>query len=104
MASISTGALVKFAADGREQDGIVFDMPSALKVVVAMVDPHRGPLFRTVHPDTLTARSADGPDDAALRRLIRRTPPPSHGARNSAASRRGLAGHTRAPSHRTTGR
>jgi hypothetical protein len=105
MESISAGQLVTVADDGRERDGIVFDTPSALKVVVAVVHPRRGPLFRTLHPKTLTERIEDGPDDPALRRLIRRTPPPVHGgARGATGAGRGQAGHTRAAMHRTTGK
>ncbi len=45
----------------------VFDTPSRSKVVVAVVDPGRGPVFRTVHPDTLTERE----DEARIKALIR---------------------------------
>ena len=46
------------AGDGPKLDGIVFDAPSRTKVVVAIVDPGRGPVFRTVHPDALSERDA----------------------------------------------
>jgi hypothetical protein len=73
--------------------------------VVALLDPSRGPVFRTVHPNTLSERAEDGPGDRALRMLIRRTPPPARGAATSAAAAgRGSRGHTRAAMHRTTGR
>ena len=105
MESIRAGALVKVANDGREQDGIVFDTPSPLKVVVAVVDPRRGPLFRTVHPKTLSDRIDTGPDDPALRRLLRRTPVPTHReARGGEATRRGRAGYSRGATHRATGK
>lgn len=105
MESIRAGELVTIVDDGPKQDGIVFDTPSALKVVVAVVDPRRGPLFRTVHPKTLSQRVEAVPDDSALRRLLRRTPLPAHReARGGAATRHGHAGHTRAPTHRTTGK
>jgi hypothetical protein len=105
MDSTGAGELVKVADGGPELDGIVFDTPSSTKVVVAIVDRARGPVFRTVHPDTLTAREEDGPDDRALRLLIRRTPPPVHGsARGGSASGRGQAGHPRGAAHRPTGR
>jgi hypothetical protein len=105
MESSSVGELVKVSDDGRERDGIVFDTPSSAKVVVAVVDPRRGPVFRTVHPKALAERADAGPDDEALRRLMRRTPPPAQrGARGAAAARSAAAGHTRAPTHRTTGR
>jgi hypothetical protein len=103
--SIRAGALVKVANDGREQDGIVFDTPSPLKVVVAVVDPRRGPLFRTVHPNTLADRIDTGPDDPALRRLLRRTPLATHReARGGGVARRGAAGYARGAAHRTTGK
>jgi hypothetical protein len=105
MESIRAGDLVKVADDGPEQDGIVFDTPSALKVVVAIVDPRRGPRFRTVHPRTLAERTEEGPDDPALRRLLRRTPLPSHrDGRGGTGASHGRAGYTRAPTHRTTGK
>jgi hypothetical protein len=105
---VSTYALgdqVSISGDGPALDGIVFDTPSRLKVVVAVVVLGRGPGFRTVHPDTLSAREAEGADDAALRLLIRRTPPPVRGGGNGGAGvRKGAAGFSRGASHRTTGR
>lgn len=97
---------MKVAGTGPEQDGIVFDTPSASKVVVAVVDPERGPVLRTVHLNTLSAREEEGPADKALRLLIRRTPPPPLRGASAAGvgSGRGRAGHTRGASHRTTGR
>jgi hypothetical protein len=96
---------VRIGGDGPELDGIVFDTPSASKVVVAVVDPGRGPVFRTVHVKSLSERTEEGPGDRALRLLIRRTPPPFHGsARGGAGSGRGRPGHTRGAAHRTTGR
>jgi hypothetical protein len=74
MEPVSAGALVKVAGGGPVLDGIVFDTPSNSKAVVAVVDPVRGPAFRTVHPKTLSERTEEGPDDRALRLLIRRTP------------------------------
>jgi hypothetical protein len=103
--STAAGELVKVATGGPELDGIVFDTPSATKVVVAMLDPGRGPVFRTVHPETLSARESEGAHDRALRLLIRRTPPPVHGgARGGSGGGHGRAGHTRAATHRPTGR
>jgi hypothetical protein len=101
----STGELVKVADGGPQLDGIVFDTPSRTKVVVAVVDPRRGPVLRTVHPRTLTARTEEGPDDRALQLLVRRTPPPVRGAAGGrTASGRGTPGHTRTAMHRTTGK
>jgi len=100
-----TGELVNVDAGGPKLDGIVFDTPSRSKVVVAVVDAGRGPVMRTFHPDTLTERTAEGPTDPALRLLMRRTPPPVHGAaRGGVGSGRGRTGHTRGAAHRTTGR
>ena len=96
---------MKLAGGGPVLDGIVFDTPSRTKVVVAVVDPSRGPMFRTVHPDTLSERTEEGPDDRALWLLVRRTSPPVRGnARAGTGSERGRAGHTRAAMHRTTGK
>src|SRR5436305_638335 len=74
MDSISAGELVKVASGGPELDGIVFDTPSSSKIVVAVVDAARGPVFRTVHPSTLSEREEEVPADQLLRQLIRRTP------------------------------
>ncbi|MDX6689015.1 MAG: hypothetical protein QOG15_472 [Solirubrobacteraceae bacterium] len=106
MEAASIGELVKVAAGGPKLDGIVFDTPSRTKVVVAVVDPGRGPIFRTVHPNTLTERPDEGPDDRALRLLVRRTPPPPvrGNAAGGSGNGRGRAGHTRGAMHRTTGK
>jgi hypothetical protein len=105
MESIANGDRVNVAGNGPKLDGIVFDTPSGSKVVVAVVDPARGPVFKTVHPRALTDRAQEGPDDRALRLLIRRTPAPVHGtARGGAGKGRGNPGHTRQAMHRTTGK
>jgi hypothetical protein len=105
MESTSAGELVKVAGGGPELDGIVFDTPSRSKVVVAVVDPGRGPVFRTVHPRTLTERGEEGPADQALRLLIRRTPAPARGgSAGGTAAGRGNPGHARTAMHRTTGK
>src|SRR3954467_13314879 len=103
MDGIPIGGLVKLTGDGPDLDGIVFDTPSSSKVVVAVVDPARGPVFRTVHPETLSARGDGGPDRGARRLLVRRTPPPVHGAaRGGSVGGRGSAGHPRGAAHRPT--
>jgi hypothetical protein len=103
--TIGPGELVRVAGRGPDLDGIVFDIPSHSKVVVAVVEPGRGPTFRTVHPAALTQRAGEGADDRALRLLLGRTPSPVHDAsRGGGRSGRGRPGHTRAPTHRTTGR
>ena len=99
------GELVKVAGGRRSLDGIVFDTPSRSKVVVAVMDPDRGPMFRTVNPTTLTPREEEGSDDRALRLLVRRTPPPVRGAaRGATAAGRGRHGFTRGATHRPTGK
>ena len=67
METRDVGERVKVATGGPEVDGLVFDTPSAHKVVVAIVDPSRGPVFRTVAPEALSERAEDGPHDKALR-------------------------------------
>jgi hypothetical protein len=99
------GDLVKVATAGPQIDGIVFDVPSASKVVVAVMDRGRGPVMRTVQRAALTDRAEAGPDDRALRLLVRRTPPPVHAAaRGGSGTRQRHAGHTRTAMHRTTGK
>jgi hypothetical protein len=103
--SIAVGDLVSVAGAGPPLDGIVFDIPSRLKVVVAVVDPTRGPVFSTVHPEALHERPNEGSHDPALRLLVRRTPPPVHtAARGGLAGRKDRAGFTRGAPHRPTGR
>jgi hypothetical protein len=105
MESASPGALVKVTGVGPDLDGIVFDTPSNAKVVVALMDPVRGPRFRTVNPSALTERVEEGPHDRALRLLMRRTQPPVRGGgRGGASSGQGRSGYTRGATHRSTGR
>src|SRR3954470_12394655 len=80
-------------------------IPSASKAVVAVMDRRRGPLLRTILRTALTEREEAGPDDRALRLLIRRTSPAAPGsARGGPAVGSGRAGHTRAAMHRPTGK
>lgn len=105
MEEIPVGALIRLTAEGPNVDGIVFDRPSQSKVVVAVVDPARGPSFRTVHPGSLAERAEEGPDDPALRALMQRTPLPDHHlARGGRGGGQGRAGHSRGTAHRPTGR
>ena len=86
-------------------DGIVADMPSAAKAVVAVMDRERGPVLRTVLRKALAEREEAGPHDRALRLLVRRTAPAARGGgRGGPAAGRGRAGHTRAATHRPTGK
>jgi hypothetical protein len=106
MAEMATpGELVKVTGSGPALDGIVFDAPSSTKVVVAVMDRARGPVFRTVNAKTLTPRTEEGSDDRALLLLIRRTPSPVPGAsRGAAQGGQGRSGFTRGTAHRATGR
>jgi len=105
MDETSVGELVKVAGVGPVLEGIVFDMPSSSKVVVAVMDPARGPAFRTVNPKALTERTEAGASDRALWALIRRTPQPARGGGAAGvAGGRGRSGYKRGPVHRTTGR
>jgi hypothetical protein len=99
------GDLVKVATGGPEIDGIVYDVPSTSKAVVAVIDRRRGPVLRTVAQTVLSERAAAGPDDPALALLIRRTPPAVHSsARGAGKAGAGHSAHTRGAAHRTTGR
>src|SRR4051812_7390102 len=105
MEQIAAGDLVKVATAGPQIDGIVFDVPSASKVVVAVMDRGRGPVMRTVHRTALSERAEEGPDDRALRLLVRRTPHAAHGAsRGGNGPAQGREGFKRAAMHRTTGK
>jgi hypothetical protein len=105
MEPTAAGELVTIATGAAPIDGIVFDTPSATKVVVAIIDPARGPVFRTLRPETLSSRTRHSSDDRALRLLIRRTPPPTHrAARSGSDAGQRRAGHARAATHRTADR
>jgi hypothetical protein len=105
MEMMSAGDLVTVATGGPAIDGIIFDVLPGSKVVVAVKDRVRGPVLRTVPREALAERAEAGPDDRALQLLIRRTPPPAHGAaRGGSSGGQGRAGHTRAAMHRTTGK
>jgi hypothetical protein len=90
---------------GPGMDGIVFYLPSKAKAVIAVVDPQRGPVMQTFARKAVTERSEDGPDDAALRLLVHRTPMPvGSGGGGAAGAIHGSAGFARAAMHRTTGK
>ena len=105
MESLVAGQLVKVATAGPVVDGIVFDVPSEQKVVVAVVDPKKGPAFRSVGREAVSEREDAGPQDRALQSLIRRTPATARGGgKGSAGSVQGRSGFGRASMHRTTGK
>ncbi len=105
MEPLSAGDLVTIATGGAPTGGIVMDVPSDAKVIVAMMDRKRGPVLRTVDAATLTAREDAGSDDHALTLLIRRTPRPAGATtRGGSNASSGRAAHTRAAMHRTTGK
>ncbi|HZO36331.1 MAG TPA: hypothetical protein VFB41_05575 [Solirubrobacteraceae bacterium] len=105
MDAFRPGQLVTYATGGPDVDGIVFAVPSDQKVVVAIVDPQRGPVLRTVDPQALAERTDAGGHDQALRGLIRRTPAVGRGGQNqTTGSVQGRRGHSRSATHRTTGK
>jgi hypothetical protein len=105
MTSLRQGELVTVAGERSSRDGIVFHVPSNSKVIVAVPDRDRGAVLRTVHPRTLTERTEDGSDDAALRALIRRTPPMGgSGPRSSGVAGHAARGHARSAAPRTSGK
>ena len=102
---IEIGDLVHVATPGPLIDGIVFDLPRGAKAVVAVVDRTRGPVLKSLPREALTAREAEGGDDAALHALIRRTPAPVTSGRGGASGGGGArSGFRRSATHRTTGR
>jgi hypothetical protein len=101
----SPGDRVRVDIGGTISDGLVFDTPSRTKIVVAVLDASRGPVFRTVAASAITERSTDSPHDHVLELLIRRTPPPVRAAdRAGAGPGQRRAGHSRGSMHRTTGK
>jgi hypothetical protein len=105
MEEIHPGDLVSIETGGPRFDAIVFDVPSPSKVVVATVDPKRGPVFRSVHPRELTERGEEGPGDKAMRQLMQRTPlPDHHAARGAKGGGRGRQGFGRGADHRHASR
>jgi hypothetical protein len=105
MEQLGAGDLVTVETSGPKIDGIVFDVPSPTKAIVALMDRRRGPVLRTVARTALTERTAAGPDDAAFQLLIRRTPAAVHSAARGAGNAgRGSSGHARGTAHRPTGR
>jgi len=102
MKSFHEGQLVTLAGDEGELDCIVVHAPSLVKIEIAVPDAEAGPVFRTVHPKLLKARSEEGEGDEALRRLIRRSPGARRGPRGGPGGSR--RGHSHATGHRTTGK
>jgi hypothetical protein len=105
MQPTAAGSLVSVTTRGPQIDGIVFEVLSDAKVVVALIDRQRGPVMRTVEAEALGERTEAGPDDEALRLLVRRTPSGSRPTAPGGGSGKGAAaGHGRASMHRTTGK
>jgi hypothetical protein len=105
MEPMRIGDLVTVAGGGRPVDGVVVDMLTGPKVIVAVRDPVRGPVLRTFNRKALGERTEAGPDDRALQLLARRTPPSTRGAvRGGSGGGSGRGGHTRAAPHRATGK
>jgi hypothetical protein len=105
MATPEPGDLVQVTTSGPTLDAIVFDVPSHTKVIVAVMDRAKGPVFRTVDPSTVAIREQPGSQDAPLRALIRRTPVPTHSTgRDIASGGSGRSGFKRGAAHRSTGR
>ena len=97
------GQLVSVATEDGGVDGVVAHVASLVKVEVALELAEIGPVFRTVHPKSLTPRDEPGPADETLRRLIHRASAQGHIAAGG-GSAGGRRAHTRAAAHRTTGR
>jgi hypothetical protein len=105
METLLEGQLVTVAREGGALDGIVFDTPSPVKVIVAVTDPARGPVLRPFHRGALSERTEANDQDDALRALIRRTPSTQRGGKGAGGGGvQGRRAHTRAATHRTTGR
>ena len=104
METLLEGQLVTVAREGGNLDGIVFDTPSAVKVIVAVPDPSKGVVLRSFHRGALSERTEAGADDDALRALIRRTPSTQRGGKGGGTGVQGRRAHTRGAAHRTTGR
>lgn len=105
MDAFRPGQLVTYATAGPDVDGIVFEVPSEQKVVVALVDPRRGPVLRTLDAKALAERTEAGARDDVLRGLIRRTPSAGRGNQSQAkGSIQGRRGHARSATHRPTGK
>jgi hypothetical protein len=96
------GQLVTLATEGGGVDAVVAHVASLVKVEVA-VEEADGPVFRTVHPKSLTPRDEPGPADEGLRRVIHRAAAPGHSAAGG-SSGHGRRAHTRGAAHRPTGR
>ena len=102
MKSLHEGQLVTVTDGDAAVDGIVFQVQSFLKAVVAVPDGETG-AFRTVHRSALSERTEAGEHDDALRKLIRRTPSGARGGGRGGSGIGGSRGHTRGADHRSTG-
>ena len=96
------GQLVTLTTEDGDLDAVVAHVASLVKVEVA-VEEADGPVFRIVHPKSLTPRNEPGPTDDALRSLIHRAAAAGRSAPGG-TSAHGRRAHTRAAAHRPTGR
>jgi hypothetical protein len=103
MKTFREGELVSVERDGETVDGMVAHVENLLKIVVAVPDPERGAIIRTVHPRVLSERADPGPDDHALERAIERIPGGRGGARGGGSGGRGSRGYGRTTGHRRSG-
>ena len=97
------GQLVTVASESGAQAGVVAHVASLVKVEVAVDVAATGPVFRTVHPKSLTPREEPGSADDALRRLIHRGGAAGHHTAGG-VSGHGRRAHTRAAAHRPPAR
>ena len=105
MEPIAVGSLVSVDTGRTQTDGIVFDLPSDTKAVVALMDRSRGPVMRTVARTALSGRAEASDNDRALQLLVRRTAPAARGGGPGGSKVRGTRdAHGRAATHRPTGR
>jgi hypothetical protein len=105
MEQLGAGDLVTVETNGPKIDGIVFDLPSPAKAIVALMDRRRGPVLRTVARTALAERTDPGADDPAFQLLIRRTSAAVRSTATGAGNAgRGSSGHARGTAHRPTGR
>ena len=100
---LTNGTLVTVATGGPPIDAIVMSVPSPAKVVVALVDPKKGPVLQTVARDAVTEREAEGKHDPALKALIRRNMHAHQGGLHAGGTVQQRAGFSKPTGHRKVG-